>query len=301
MQPLPLVAAAALSLTLLTPFARPVHAEVIIPKTEAGRPPERQPPRDPYDVTIQLDRTLPEVRFEGQAMVDIDDVLADVTGANIVVNRPALRRAGVSENAPINLSLQNVPMSDALRAMLEQASTDAARIDFAHDGELIYVSTVDDLARLAAIRERAAAREPETPWAKALFKARLVVRPEHRHFCGEGEAFPCALDFDGPLAEVLDALSDLAGVPVRADWDQLRAAGVDPQAPVSLYLNDVTLPTALTIALWLGSPDVELDFEIRDDEIRILLPAPVPDLPAEGKLNGDGRERGRRGASRGEP
>ncbi|MGH7213518.1 MAG: hypothetical protein ACREIT_01960, partial [Tepidisphaeraceae bacterium] len=57
-------------------------------------------------VQAQLDRQLPEVRFDAVGFSDVIDFLRDVSGANIFVNWRALEQAGVDKNARVSARLR---------------------------------------------------------------------------------------------------------------------------------------------------------------------------------------------------
>jgi hypothetical protein len=69
-----------------------------------------------------LNRTLPEMRFDGVALTDAVDFLRDITSANIVVNWRALEAAGVTRDTVINLKLRNVSLRKALTLICSEAS-----------------------------------------------------------------------------------------------------------------------------------------------------------------------------------
>src|SRR5687767_11682430 len=50
-----------------------------------------------------LNRTLPEMNFDGVALTDAVDFLRDITAANIVVNWRALEGAGVTPETVVNI------------------------------------------------------------------------------------------------------------------------------------------------------------------------------------------------------
>src|SRR5436190_17297133 len=69
-----------------------------------------------------LNRTLPEVKFDGVALVDAVDFLRDITDANIVVNWKALEAAGVTRETLVNIKLRGVTLRKALTLILAEAS-----------------------------------------------------------------------------------------------------------------------------------------------------------------------------------
>ncbi len=67
-----------------------------------------------------MNRTLPEVNFNGVGLVDAIDFLRDVSGANIAVNWKALEEAGIAKDAPVNVRLRQVSMRKAMETILSE-------------------------------------------------------------------------------------------------------------------------------------------------------------------------------------
>jgi Ca-activated chloride channel family protein len=74
----------------------------------------------------QLDRHLPELRFNANALSDVVDFLRDVNGTNITVDWNALAKAGITRNTPITALLRDIKFCDALALILKSANTGAA-------------------------------------------------------------------------------------------------------------------------------------------------------------------------------
>lgn len=68
-----------------------------------------------------LNRTLPEVKFQGSSLKDCVDFLRDVSGANIHVNWRALEAAGVTGDTPVNMRLREVSLRKILTTLLNEA------------------------------------------------------------------------------------------------------------------------------------------------------------------------------------
>jgi len=96
-------------------------------------------------VQAQLDRKLPEVKFDGVGFSDVIDFLRDVSGANIFVNWKALEAAGIDKNAPVTARLFNVKFSKALQVILDSVSTAQAKVGYTIDDGVITISSGDDL------------------------------------------------------------------------------------------------------------------------------------------------------------
>src|SRR5688572_4661606 len=89
-----------------------------------------------------LNRTLPEMRFDGVALADAIDFLRDVTAANIVVNWRALEGAGVTRDTLVNLQLRNVSLKKALSLVLSEASAGEG-VTWTVDSGVIEVTTTE--------------------------------------------------------------------------------------------------------------------------------------------------------------
>jgi hypothetical protein len=77
------------------------------------------------------------------------------------------------------------------------------------------------------------------------------------------------IDFRGvPLADFVDFVGQLTGLTLAFDLDALAAAGVTPEEPLNLHLQQVDVKTALTAAL----AEFELTYELVDGVLLITRP-----------------------------
>ena len=97
---------------------------------------EPAPATQPATVQELLDRTVPEVRFDGVALSDTLDFLRDVTGANLAVDWRALT-AKIDKNAPVGIRLRDTILSDALVLILQDVGDG---LDFQLDRGVITIS-----------------------------------------------------------------------------------------------------------------------------------------------------------------
>jgi general secretion pathway protein D len=103
-------------------------------------------------VAAQLDRRLPDVKFDAVGFSDVVDFLRDLTNANIFVNWRALEAAGVDKNAPVTARLRDVPFSKVLRTILDDVSGGTAKLGYTIDEGVITISTEDDLSKNTSTR-----------------------------------------------------------------------------------------------------------------------------------------------------
>jgi hypothetical protein len=87
-----------------------------------------------------LNRSLPELKFDGVGLSDCIDFLRDVSGSNINVNWKALAEASVQKDAPITVRLYGVPLRKALSIILDQA-TGGEPLTFYVEDNVIEVTT----------------------------------------------------------------------------------------------------------------------------------------------------------------
>ena len=76
-----------------------------------------------------LDRNLPEVNFNGQALSDVFDFLGDVSGSRINANWTSLAAAGISKDSPVVLRVKDLKYPTALRLVLESVTDGKAAIN----------------------------------------------------------------------------------------------------------------------------------------------------------------------------
>ncbi|HZL36376.1 MAG TPA: hypothetical protein VFC78_13740 [Tepidisphaeraceae bacterium] len=88
----------------------------------------------------QLSTTLPEVRFDGAALVDAMDFLRDVSGANLTVNWKALEEAGITKDTPVNVRLHAVSLRKALEMVLQEVGG-GDRLGYDLDQGVIQITT----------------------------------------------------------------------------------------------------------------------------------------------------------------
>jgi general secretion pathway protein D len=97
-------------------------------------------------VQAQLDKRLPELRFDAVGLTDVIDFLRDVSGANIFVNWRALEAATIDRNAPVTARLRDVPFRKALDIILQDVGGGTVKLAYTVDEGVITISTAEELA-----------------------------------------------------------------------------------------------------------------------------------------------------------
>lgn len=87
-----------------------------------------------------LNRTLPELKFDGVALGEAFDFLHDVTAVNLHINWKALEGIGVSKDTQVNLKLRQVTVRRALELILSEAAP-GGELGYEVDKGVIEVTT----------------------------------------------------------------------------------------------------------------------------------------------------------------
>lgn len=108
---------------------------------------ERQIRGEDRVVAAQLERRLPEVRFDNVAFSEVIDFFRDVTGTNIFVNWRALETSGIDRTTPVTARLRDVKFAKALQTVIDDVGGGIVPLSYSIDDGVITVSTQEDLAR----------------------------------------------------------------------------------------------------------------------------------------------------------
>ncbi len=95
---------------------------------------------------LQLDKKIPEIRFDNVAFESVVDFLRDISGANIFVNWRALEQSGIDKNTPVSARLHDVKFSKALTTILADVGGGAVKLGYTVDEGVITISTEEDLS-----------------------------------------------------------------------------------------------------------------------------------------------------------
>ncbi|MEM1108112.1 MAG: hypothetical protein AAGH99_05410 [Planctomycetota bacterium] len=107
------------------------------------------------ETALRLKKIVP-ISFDANPLESVIGFIRETTGANIFVNWPALTdEAGVEQDQPISLTLNNVPADKALELVLQQASASSGfgePINFSIIDGVVTISTAEDLKRSTDLR-----------------------------------------------------------------------------------------------------------------------------------------------------
>jgi beta-lactamase regulating signal transducer with metallopeptidase domain len=210
------------------PAADKPHAPADAPAKEdapAGKPADEGKPGKA--LAAQLERQLPELKFDGVGFSDVIDFLRDVSGANIFVNWKSLEAAGIDRNAPTTIQLRNVKFSQALALVLDAVAGKEGVLSYRADGEVITIT----------------AREPDA--AGPANRPADEGKPSKALDAKLQRTMPHAKIDRVDLSEVIDFLRDVSGIYIVVDWKALEAAKIDKNTPVTLHLENVKMDKAI--------------------------------------------------------
>lgn len=103
-------------------------------------------------IEMSLRDSIPEIDFNAQKLDISIAYIQEHTKVNFVVNWTAMTNAGVEQDMPITLQIRNVPASQVLKLVLEQASAinELDPVSYAVKDGIVEVSTLRDLKRRTA-------------------------------------------------------------------------------------------------------------------------------------------------------
>ena len=209
-------------------------------------------------VAAQLEKRLPEIRFEGQGFADVVDFLRDVSAANMFVEWTSVEKAGVNRNAPVTVVLKDVKFKTGLEKILESVSTPKTKLGFTTRNGVIIIAPAGG----AAQKPRVTGKLPPD----------IDRRLPEINFNGQG------------LGDVLDFLRDVSGRNLFVNWRELEAAGINKKSPVHARLRDVPLSTTLAVVLAsVSDGKAPLEFYSEDGVISIKAAAKAEDRKEAGE------------------
>jgi hypothetical protein len=207
-----------------------------------------------------LARRMPEVRFDVVGLGDVIEFFSDVCGVMFYVDWASLNAAGVDRDAPVTLRLYNTRVGDAIEAVL------AGRpgVAWSSKGNAIRISTPAGLARFDDFERPGSG----TPAADAALHRRVPL-------------FPVSQTSRRYAVRVV---GDTAGVPIEADWEALKAAGVYSDRPITTSFTGCSAAEALSMLLRDERAREPVQFELRGPKVvvstRQRLDATSPPPPA---------------------
>jgi len=86
--------------------------------TQAAADPDAPSPQD-LALEAKLDQHLPELRYNAVPLSQVLDDIRNKSGANIIVEWPALASAGIGKDAPVTARLRDVKVSKALQLVFK--------------------------------------------------------------------------------------------------------------------------------------------------------------------------------------
>jgi hypothetical protein len=201
-----------------------------------------------------LNQQMEDLSF---AAVPLDMVIGSIrekSGANISINWGALHRAGIERSTKVTIDLPAPVLGDALTQILKRAGGDKAQLDFVDEGGLVYISTVEDVQKQAKLSPLPPRGDPDAA-------AKTVEALDH--------PMPEVNTNGVGLSDSIDFLKQITQLKIEVNWDALKAAGVEKDAPVSYRLRDLPLKKVLRVLLDDLDAKEPLQFVVDGDKILI--------------------------------
>lgn len=122
-----------------------------VPVAALAQTPSRSSPRSARSgsptTRVLLNQKIADVSFTEATLESTLDWLRSVTGADVVVRWQLLEDAGVRRDASMSLNVRNLPLSQVLWLLLTEAGGSDVRLAYRATGNLILISTEEDLDR----------------------------------------------------------------------------------------------------------------------------------------------------------
>jgi hypothetical protein len=99
-----------------------------------------------------LNERLAEVDFQDAELDQVMDWIASLTPLNIVVHWQVLEDAGIERDKPITIHVRNLRLSQVLWMIMDEAGGPDLKLAYRASGELLILSTEEDLRREMVIR-----------------------------------------------------------------------------------------------------------------------------------------------------
>lgn len=98
--------------------------------------------------TVQLlNQRIPEVSFSEAPLEQVIGWLGEFTNFNVIVRWENLEEMGIDRDRPISLTVRNLRLTQVLWMILNEAAGTDIRLAYRASGNLLIISTEDDLGR----------------------------------------------------------------------------------------------------------------------------------------------------------
>ncbi len=176
----------------------------------------------------RLAENLKEVTADGQGLEKVLNFLRDNMGANVSVDWAMLEKAGITRTSEVTLSVKEISFAKALSLVLQSAGSGKA--GFAVQDGAIVISTREALKGKV---------EPLPADAAGDKRANDALAENLKELTCDSQR----------LEKVLNFTRDNCGVNIFVDWQQLKAAGINKDTPVTLSVKEVAVGAALKAVL----------------------------------------------------
>lgn len=195
------------------------------------------------ELTKKLSGRLPDLTFQQVAWTDVMKRIHDLTGIQFEFDWKGLESVGIRGETPVTIRLQNLAVATALYRVIAAAATKRTVVWKLNNG----VVTITVAPKPVAMQERINRALPHLHFDQVSFR------------------------------DVIDFLRDVSGFEIIVDWKAIKAAGVDPDVPITTDTNNITFADALaTVLASAGAHRAKLGYRLDQDVITVSTVEQLP-------------------------
>ncbi len=242
-------------------------------------------------IRAALARQVEEVAFEATPLGEVVAYLTELMGVNVHVQWARLEDFGAGNETPISLKLRGVTVERVWQLVLNEIRE--VPVDYMIEDGVLLISTREGILRNLTTRVYdvrdllgappsvgggSTARIPAGVGGSLTSSAGAEARRQGASSSDVNSALnsvvPHASIQDQPLEMVLDWLTELSGINLIVEWEDLSQNGVERDTPISLSLRNLPLGAVLAEVLRkAGRSEIELGYAVEDGLLRIATRA----------------------------
>jgi hypothetical protein len=168
-------------------------------------------------------------------------------GVSVQVDWSALEKAGISRQAKVAVSVDDVTYRQVLEVILSRASKPGAPLSWRVEGQSVLVSTQREIMRMEESASRDIAKVTGKPAAATAGASGgegdgdVSTLPKH---------FLPSVKFDAlPFKDVVMFFQTVTKANFHVNWRALEASGIRQDAPVTMDLKRISIARAMDLAL----------------------------------------------------
>ncbi|MCE5276821.1 MAG: hypothetical protein ABFD92_08590 [Planctomycetaceae bacterium] len=196
-------------------------------------------------VLKKLQASLPVLTFERFKLVDAIEFFRSTAGVNVFVDWRALKKAGATGDTLITLQRRDTTVAAGLSMTLAEAA--AGKLAYGVSGGVVVVTSAELLGRLSQDLQHRPRPQGKADTAAVRALTALVPSmnlPEAR------------------LGTLMEFFRKTSAANLYVDWRGLKKAGITPDTPVNIKLENVPVRVAMVLALSAAAPAGTATYDI---------------------------------------